>query len=91
MNMEPAEIRGALLVWLYERSRVSDLPQSETAMLNGLRREGTAVALPDIREAVDFLTDKNFIVVVKPPLGGGRGAWMWRITAEGKTAREGMP
>lgn len=91
MNLSPAEIRGALLAWLYDRARVSTLPQSETAMLNGLRREGTEIALPELREAVDFLTDSEMLAVVKGSMGGGRAQWTWRITAKGKIEREAMP
>lgn len=89
--MEPSEIREIALKWLYDRALVTSLPQLETAMLNGIRREGTEIQLPQLREAIDFLTDKGFVRCMKPKLGGSRSNWGWNITADGKTAREEMP
>ena len=88
--MEPSEIRSLVLIWLYERASFTSLPQAETAILNGLKREGSALELPQLREALDFMADpaKAFVTVHKGNMGGGRSSWGWTITAKGKEERE---
>lgn len=86
--MEPAEIRSIVLNWLYDRAMISSLPKTENAIMQGLHRDGHEVTLEQLREAIDFLVDLDFAATIKPPLGGGRAKWAWRLTAKGKKARE---
>ena len=88
MNPETANIRTNVLIWLYDRAQISQLPHSEAAIRNGLRREGTEASAADIREALDFFNDKQAVTFVKSPVSGKREDGAWRITAAGKELRE---